>query len=386
MNRSIVSILVLLAAACGDNHGSQPDAGDTGDGMPADAAVPRPRAIAVAGDFMSPGTGIVSRLDIDNLEMHQNLVQGAAQGDPVVRQADDKLYIVNRYGSNNVTILDASTLQLVEQISTGADSNPQDVAVVGDKLYVPATGTAGVVVLTSGSTDTTTIDLSALDTMGMNDGKPDCVSAYAIGTKVYVACAMLDNFAAVEVGKIAVIDSTTDTLITSVAMNYKNPYGFFVRAPETSTYTGDLLIGSAPSLTAYTAGCLERVSTGDTPSVGCGPTNQQLGGFANKLAIADGGDTLYVAIGTYDASFMNPTGVLRALDLATGTLADAPISATDELVIDVAACPGGDVVAMDQTLSATGLRVWRGQTERTTEALSIGLPPTVNGLVCYDAL
>lgn len=377
-------LLVLLAAACGDNHSSgQPDAGTHGDGAAPDASIPMPRAVAAAGDFMSPGTGLVSRLDIDDLEMHQNLVQGAAQGDPVLRYIDGKLYIVNRFGSNNVTILDGNTLQLEEQISTGANSNPQDVAVVGDKLYVPATGTAGVVVLTRGSTDTTTIDLSALDTMGADDGKPDCVSAYAVGTKVYVACGVLDNFAATEVGKIAVIDSATDTLITSVDMNYRNPYGFFVRAPESSTYTGDLLIGSAPSLTAYTAGCVERVSTGDTPTVGCGPTNQQLGGFVNKLAV--GGDTLYLAVGTYDASFMNPTGAIRSVDLATGMLADAPLSAAEELIIDLAACPGGDVVGMDQTLSATGLRVWRGNTERTTEAMSIGLPPTVNALVCYDA-
>jgi hypothetical protein len=377
-------LFVLLAAACGDNFSqSQPDAHGNGDGGPPDASVPMPRAVAAAGDFMSPGTGVISRLDIDDLEMHQNVIQGAAQGDPVLRYIDGTLYVVNRFGSNNVTILDGKTLQLEEQISTGASSNPQDVAVVGNKLYVPATGTAGVVVLTRGSTDTTTIDLSALDTMGMDDGKPDCVSAYAVGTKVYVACGVLDNFAAAEVGKIAVIDSATDTMITSVDMNYRNPYGFFVRAPEGSTYTGDLLIGSSPSLTTYTAGCIERVSTGDTPTVGCGPTNQQLGGFANKLAVSD--DTLYIAVGTYDASFMNPTGVIRSLDLATGTLADAPLSATDELIIDVAACPGGDVVGMDQTLSATGLRVWSGTTERTTDALSIGLPPTVNALVCYDA-
>src|SRR5690606_4603267 len=104
-------------------------------------------------------TGIVSSLDIMKLDMRQNLVASAAQGDPVLRHIGDKLYIVNRFGSNNVTILDAKTMQFEEQISTGASSNPQDVAVVGDKLYVPAMGTTGVVVLTRGSTATTTIDL-----------------------------------------------------------------------------------------------------------------------------------------------------------------------------------------------------------------------------------
>ncbi|HEY5925168.1 MAG TPA: hypothetical protein VIV11_25975, partial [Kofleriaceae bacterium] len=243
---------------------------------------------------------------------------------------------------------------------------------------------AGVVVLTRGSNTPKTIDLSALDTMGADDGLPDCVSAYAVGTKVYVACGVLDNFSASEVGKIAVIDSATDTMTASVDMNYRNPYGFFVRAPESSTYTGDLLIASVPGFTDYATGCIERVSTGATTTVGCGPTNAQLAGFVNKLAVADNGSALYVAVGTYDSSFMNPTGKLKKLDLATGMLAADPVSATTQIITDVAACPGGDVVAIDQTFGSAGVRVWRGTTERTTMAMSIGLPPTVNALVCYD--
>ena len=66
---------------------------------------------------------------------------GAALGDPVLRYIDGKVYVINRFGSNNVTILDGKTLcSSIEQISTGANSNPQDVAVVGNKLYVPRIG------------------------------------------------------------------------------------------------------------------------------------------------------------------------------------------------------------------------------------------------------
>ncbi len=379
MNRSLA--LVVFLAACGDNL-AHPDAHGTGDASPPDAHVPVPRAIAAAGDFMSPGTGIVSRLDITSLDMQQNVATSVAQGDPVVRYYNGKLYVVNRFGSNNVTILDGKTLTFEEQISTGANSNPQDVAVVGNKLYVPAMGTKGVVVIAGGAVEKT-IDLTALDTMGMNDMQPDCVSAYAIDTTLYVACGMLDNFNAVEVGKIAVIDTTTDTLVTSVAMNYRNPSGFLVQAPASSAFAGDLLIGTTPSFTNYATGCVERVSTGATPAVSCGPTNQQLAGFANKLAVSADDKTLYVAVGTYDASF-NETGTLRTVELATGMLATAPLSTTSQLIVDVAACPGGDVVASDKTLDATGLRVWRGATERTTTAMSIGLPPTSNALVCYD--
>jgi len=195
---------------------------------------------------------------------------------------------------------------------------------------------------------------------------------------------VLDNFDKVEVGKIAIIDSTTDTMTMSTNMNYMNPYGFFTRAPESSTYTGDLLIPSFPDFTNYSTGCLERVSTTGTLTVACGLTNQQLAGYANKLAVSDDGKQLYIAVGTFDASF-NETGKLRVFDLASATLWTDALSPSTQLIADVAACPGGDVVTIDKTLNAGGLRVWRGATERTMTALSIGIPPSsANALVCYD--
>jgi len=375
---------LLLLAACGDNKATYTDAHGHGSdtGTSSDGHVPVPRAVAVAGDFGSPGVGTIAKLEIDQMMMSQNLVPGAVLGDPVLRTLGSELFVINRYGSNSITILDRTTLALADQISTGANSNPQDVAVVGNKLYVPAMGTVGVVVITRGSPTQTTIDLSSLDTQGANDGKPDCVSAFAVGTKVYVACGLLDSFTATENGKVAIIDSATDTLVGSVTLNYKNPYGFFIQAPADSTYVGDLLIATAPSFSDYATGCIERVSTGATPTAACGLTNAELAGFVNKLAIDDG--KLYAAIGTYDSSFQNPTGKVRAFDLQAGTLAPSPISSASELIVDVAACPGGQVVGMDQTLNAAGLRVWKDGTERTTEPISIGMPPTTNALVCYD--
>ena len=186
-------------------------------------------------------------------------------------------------------------------------------------------------------------------------------------------------------GKVAVIDSTTDTLITSVAMDYGNPYGFLERAPDDSVYAGDLLISTVPSFNDYATGCVERVSTGATPTVACGVTNQQLGGFANRLAVTADGSMLYVAVGTYDASF-NEGGSLKGFDLESGTLWPGAVSAPSQLITDVAACPGGDIVATDKTLNAGGLRVWRDTSERTSSPLPIGMPPrSVNALACFDA-
>lgn len=377
MKNLLVLALVLLAA-CGDNAKQSPDAQPGGGPDGSATAQPLYKAVTLGADFTS-GTGVVSRLDIATLDMQQNAVPGAATSDPVLRHLGDSLYIVNRSVGENVTILDAHSLAPVNQLSTGAGSNPQDVTVVGNKLYVPATGTAGVVVLTLPSGTTTTIDLAAA--VGDPDGKPDCVSAIAVGTDVYVACDLLDqNFTPRANGKIAVIDTTTDTVRTTVTLPYKNPLGFFVQTPASSTYAGDLLIPTVPDFDHYMTGCLARITPGATPTATCAITNQALGGFVTEASI---GDKLWLSV-VVDMSFSTVSGQLRPVDLATGTLG-ASASPTTEQIGDVAACPDGSVVAIDSKMNAAGVRVYSGTTERTTQAVAIGLPPIfAGGVVCYD--
>lgn len=375
MQRLSFFVLVTLVAACGDN-GAMPDAGPTADAPPADAHVPVPRAIAVSGDFGSPGVGVVAKLEITDLALTVGVAPGAALGDPVVRYIDGKVYVVNRLGSNSVTVLDGKTLAVEEQLSTGVNSNPQDVAVVGNKLYLPAYGTAGVVVLTRGSNMRTTIDLATV--LGDPDGSPDCPSIYRVGTKLYVPCQLKENFADVRDSKLAVIDTTNDTVVAQVTLPHRNPNSFLVQSPASSKYGGDLLI-AATSFTDLTDGCLIRISTADQPVASCALTNQQMGGFANKLDVSTDGSTLYLAVAP---SFTE--GFLRGVDLDTGMVWTGNISAAGQQIVDVAACPDGQVVAADATLNASGLRVWKDVQERTTSAKAIGNSPTINGLICYD--
>ena len=165
-----------------------------------------------------------------------------------------------------------ATLALVDQLGTGAGSNPQDVAVVGDKLYVPALGTAGVVVMTRGSTrPTTTIDLTrARDP----DGKPDCVSAFAVGNDVYVACGLLDaSFRAarprqgrrdrhdhdqVRHGRSASRPGTRSASSSTT--------------PASSVFGGDLADPGRPVVRHVRAGCVTHVHPGAAPTATCAAT------------------------------------------------------------------------------------------------------------------
>src|SRR5262249_27213317 len=156
---------------------------------------------------------------------------------------------------------------------------PQDVAVVGNKLYVPVFGGSGVAVLTRGSTTVATIDLSADDP----DGKPNCISAVAVGSDLYVVCELLDtNNKARGPGKVYVIDTSSDTVQTAKTMTltYKNPFGLLERIPDGAPMAGDLVIptvGDYPFMT--TVGCVERISPGASPTAaGCLPTDADLSG------------------------------------------------------------------------------------------------------------
>jgi hypothetical protein len=372
--------LVLLLAACGDDH--KRPGGDGGVDVPTvDAADPVPRAVVVVGDFNT--TGVLSTIDPKTREVVMNAVTGVAQGDPVVRHIGNELFVINRFGGDSVTILDAKTLALKDQLSTGANSNPQDVAIVGQKLYLPALGTAGVVVATRGSTTLKTIDIGAA--ISEPDGKPDCVSAYAVGTDIYVACDLLQNFVPRAVGKIVVIDTTNDTVKTSFDLPTKNPQGWFVQTPSFSTFAGDLLIATL-DFSDLTKNCVARVGKS---SASCAIMNQALGGTPFRMAVQQDEDAaiLWLAVVSgFDNASGKPNGTLQGFDLVTGMLWPAPISKTGLGITDVAVCPGNFILVADAKQNAAGIRVYEGGNETTTAPLAVGLPNFAgNQLACFDA-
>ena len=393
MSRPLVSSLLasILLAACGDGATYEPvDAAvDTdADPLAPDAAGQAQRAVAVSGDFNA--TGVFSTLALADLSVDVDVASGVASQDPVLRRFGNELYVVNRFGVDNVTILDVDGLTLEAQLSTGADSNPQDVAVVGDKLYVAALGTAGVVVIDRGNGNAlATIDLGVLDE---DDGLPNCMSVYAVGDEVFVACGILDDadpfLAPRGPGKIAVIDTSDDSVARTMVLPAANPVGWLQPSDPATELGGDLLLGLVPSYSDFSGGCLARVpvAAGGAPAASCAVSNADMGGYANRYEATRGG-IVWIAVNGFDENFAS-FGALRGFDASTLTMWDGQVSAAGQNVKDLAVCGDGDVVVADRPDSgASGLRVYDGATtlERTTAPLEIGLPPSYgNGLTCYS--
>ena len=360
MTKMLCLSFVLSIAACG---------GDDGDSnLPV-----QNRAVIVAGDFMAGSPGVMSALDMETAAVSQGIAPtGAVGNDPIIRRFGDELFIVNRNDGNNITILDAITLELVEQLATGAGSNPQDVTVVGDELYVPAFGTSGVVVVQRGTGALRQIDLSSLDTV---DGIPDCASVIKVGDDVFVACGRLDNFVANEPGIVAVLDTAAADAVTTFELTHPNPFGVFEQMPG-----GDLVIPTVPDFGDFSTGCIERISLAGAPAASCAVTNAEMGGLAGRIDFHD--NEMYFVVARFGAN--GAEGEVQGLDLDTDELIGA-VTPDSQVVVDFSICPDHKMVVADATMAANGLRIYgEDGAEVTSAPLAIGLKPgSAHGISCY---
>lgn len=373
-----LGLLAALASGCGDDT-MGPDAGpDAGPGVDAEVPDAGPTSTAFLAGSDYGGLGIASILEVPSLDIARNQLAGVVSDDPVVRYFDGRIYVINRFNHDNVTIVDAATRTLVAQISTGAGSNPQDVAPRGSTLYVAALNTPGILLLDAERPQDGVVDVIDLSELDPNDDIPNCTSVYLVGDRLYATCGVLDGFDAVLPGKVAVIDTATNTLITSFDMETRNPLGFLRPTPEDSALAGDLLVNTV-DFADPTSGCIERIDTGDTPGSRCLVSNDVLGGYAGGY-VYGAEDTLYI---TRIAGYQDgqPVSALLTYNVALEALGDQPFTPADQHPIYVVQCPTGELVVAE---NLAGVRVYTAEGVELSEGpIDIGLPPVAQGMVCY---
>jgi YVTN family beta-propeller protein len=393
MNKIIALVLFTAwASACGDNI--DPVAPPVDSGIDAAAAKIRAVVVTPSNNFTPGQPGILSVLDLDTKTVTMGAGPAMAVGsDPILRKFGAELFIINR-AENNITILDAVDLHLIEQVGTGAGSNPQDVAVVGNKLYVPTLGNKGMIELTRGSAATIEYDLGVDDP----DGKPNCHSVYRVDSDLYVSCELLDdtnaNLPPRGMGKVYVVDTATRMVTKTITLANANPFGLLEQIPEHAPNAGDLVIPSVDFATG--AGCVERIAVGtNAASAGCIVTNAQLGNFASRVDFAAPEftgpvteaaiiptQTMYVVVPrpSFDGSD------LRRWNITSGMLEPEPVTPSTQSIVDVAICPDFQIVMSEAPSSPTagsgGLRVYAPND--SSAPLAVGLKPSSShGLVCY---
>jgi len=123
------------------------------------------KAFVTTTDYM---TGSYSTIDLSNLSVSKNLpsTTGIIESDNDAVYFNNKVYVINKFGFDNITVLDISDLTTaVTQFSTGNGTNPQDMVFVSDtQAYVSLLGSNDLLLVDptapSGGEITGTIDLS----------------------------------------------------------------------------------------------------------------------------------------------------------------------------------------------------------------------------------
>lgn len=374
-NRYLLAL--CLVSACGGDDGDTTEADaqpqpqfDGGIGPDATPASPVTAYALGSGDT---GTGILSAISMEDFSVQQNLIAGVATDDSVMRAYGGKLYLINRQGADNITVVDPASAQLVTQISTGAGTNPQDVAVVGDKLYVCLFNSSDILILDESDAQATpiTVDVSSYDA----DGVPNCSSIIEVGGVVYATFGALDAQFTSQAGKVVVIDPATDTITTDFDLSYKNPLGLMLATRADGPFAGDILVATTEDFGAG-VGCVERITTGATPtSGGCLAEAADLGGFVSSISEHDG--LAYVLVNT---SFTSSKLISVSED---GTLGTSSIYPETHYATDFAQCPDGNFIVNDRNAGNVQLFDLAGNA-LTDDGLDIGLPPAYSGgLLCF---
>ena len=327
------------------------------------------QAYVLTSDFM---TGSLSVVDLDTRAV--SLDVEAIHSDAVARWYQGELYVVNRFGQDNVQVVSGTPPHhTVRQFSTGNGSNPQDIAFVSaSKAYVTRYAEPSLLIVnpTTGASPGA-IDLSAF---ADGDGIPDMARMIRVGRWLFVALQRLTSFVPSGTSMVAVVDTEADTVLDvnpalpgtqAIVLAAQNPVTTFAYDPAGRR----LLVGCTGNLTVLDGG-VEAIDPASFQSLGLVVTEAVLGGDLGDLAWYSG--TRSYAI-VSDASFNTS---LVAWNPSTGAAIGPVFSPVGFVLPDCAVNDRGELYLCDNDFLAPGVYVFSAATGAPLAGpIGTGLPP-----------
>jgi hypothetical protein len=299
-------------------------------------------------------------------------------GDAVARYHDGRIYVLNRFGQDNVLVLDPGDLRNpLLQFSVDNGSNPQDIVFAGPtKAYVTRHESTHLLVVDP--RDGTRLGEVDLGGFADADGLPEMAEMAVVGPYLYVVCQRLardQGWGPADVSYLAVVDTRTDALvdqdpavprIQGIQLAAANPSMLVARERE--------LVVAEVAGYGDLAGGIEIIDLASGRSTGLVVTEADLGGDVTGLAMAT--DTHGYAV-VSDASFTN---WIRPIDLGTGQvgppLAGHSGGYTPDLVVDGDRLIVADRGNFTDPASQPGLLVYDAATgQKRAGPVPVGLPP-----------
>ncbi len=316
-------------------------------------------------------------VELDGAYSTQTNVAGV-HSDAVSRYFSGLIYVVNRFGGDNIQILDPEdNFSTVLQFTVGTFSDPHDIFVVDNtKAYVTRYNTTDLwIVDPSNGSNTGSIDLSGFSDA---DGTPEMDQMVRVGNHLFVTVQRLDRattWGPVGTSYVAVVDMEADTLVDtdsvtpggqSIALVGSNPASDIRLHP----WTGKLYV-SCVGFWGISDGGIEVIDPVSFETEGFVITETAAGGDINDFVIVS--ENKGYAIVT-DGDFYT---VLISFDPSTGTKTGTLYAPGDYVLNDVELSPDGELFVADRTPTLPGIRIFDigDDTQITTDPVGVGLPP-----------
>jgi hypothetical protein len=340
---------------------------------PRTASAVSTRCFALTTDF---STGSLSVASLDTRAVSTDVA--SVGSDAVARWYDGLLYVVNRFGGDNVQVIDpAQGYVTVRQFSVGNGTNPQDIAFVSPtKAYVSRYGSSDLLVVNPSSPTGAPMTPISLAAFADGDGLPEMARLFRYGRYLFVACQRLTNFAPSNPSVVVVVDTQADTVFDvnpllpgkqAITLTGRNPFTQFVFDP----FDGHLWIGCAGAFGVNDGG-VEAIDPQHFTDLGFVVTEATLGG--------DIGDVVWHSQQHSYAIVTDPsTSYLVTWNPSTHAKLGTPFTASGFSLPDMELNDRGELYLCRNTFTVQeppGLMVLNAATDAVIAGpLDTGLPP-----------
>ncbi len=305
-------------------------------------------------------------------------------GDPFARYYDGKVYVVNRFGFDNIQILSpANNYETIGQYSTGNGTNPQDIAFDSpQKAYVSRLASAGLLIMnpTNGN-QLGSVDLSDYD---KTDDNPEAARMVTVGDRLFVALQRLKpDWSPAGSGMVAVIDMSDNSVAGSVRLLTTNPVTDLIYDSSSSK----IFLGCQGKSKAFgnpgDDGAVESISvdtSGDTyTSDGVIIDEAGFGGDVTAIEMVDGKIYGVIGVESGDSDFAYDINKLVKFDPADADPASSMTTVweTTSYIPDMQADSNGYLYIADRDSLRPGIRILDTSDDKQYGGLiDVGLLPT----------
>ncbi len=344
------------------------------------------RAAATKGYILTTDytSGTLSVVDLATRAISRDVA--VVSSDPVARCYRGLIYVVNRYGYDNVQVIDpAQGYATVRQFSVGNGTNPQDIAFASpSKAYVSRLGSPDLLIVDPSTG--ATLGAIPLAAWADADGNPEAAHLAVVGDLLFVALGRLANFVPADTGLVVVVDMRADTVYDAdpltpgtqvVRLRGLNPGTDFAVLPGTGPLSDShLYIGCSGSWGAWDGGVEDIV----VPARDGQPAAIRSAGYVITEA-AMAGDVLSVIAagdGHPYAIVSDASGntSLVSWDPGTGSLLATLYAPGGYSLSDAALDGRGELYVCNSSFAAPGLFVYEAGSDTCLAGpLATGMPP-----------